>query len=264
MVVFTGKTVETAIELGLNQLQLERTEAQIRVLAREKKGFFGLGRKPAQVEIEPLANALATDQQADTITVEKTKSSTTPVAPTSAPATTSDTKTDKESFETFVAKEFKEEPQYNLEEAGQAVCDYVSKIIYDMDLEATISMSLNRRHINLQIDTPEPGRVIGYHGKVLKALQLLAQNFLHDRYSRHYSVSINVHDYLEHRTETLIEFSRKIATHVLESQREYLMDPMSNSERKIVHKTIAKIPGVDSYSEGNDPNRYVVVTLSKS
>ena len=35
---------------------------------------------------------------------------------------------------------------------------------------------------------------------------------------------------------------------------------MSNSERKIVHKTITSIDGVDSYSEGNDPNRYVVVT----
>ena len=72
---------------------------------------------------------------------------------------------------------------------------------------------------------------------------------------------MNVHDYVEHRTETLIDFTQKIAARVLESGQDYIMDPMSNSERKTVHKTIAAIAGVDSYSEGNDPNRYVVVTL---
>ena len=44
-----------------------------------------------------------------------------------------------------------------------------------MDVEGTISSTYNRRSINMQIDTNEPGRIIGYHGKVLKSLQLLAQ-----------------------------------------------------------------------------------------
>lgn len=44
-----------------------------------------------------------------------------------------------------------------------------------MDIDATVETSHNRRQINLQIETPEAGRVIGYHGKVLKSLQLLSQ-----------------------------------------------------------------------------------------
>lgn len=151
----------------------------------------------------------------------------------------------------------------DIEKAAQEVSDYVTKIIYEMDIEATVETSNNRRQINLQIETPEAGRVIGYHGKVLKSLQLLAQNFLHDRYSKNYSVSLNVHDYVEHRTETLIDFTQKIAKRVLESGQDYTMDPMSNSERKIVHKTVSTIEGVESYSEGNDPNRYVVVSLQR-
>lgn len=137
----------------------------------------------------------------------------------------------------------------------------MTKIIYEMDIEASIERTNNRRQINLQIETPEAGRVIGYHGKVLKSLQLLAQNFLHDRYSKNFSVSLNVHDYVEHRTETLIDFTKKVSKRVLESGQDYTMDPMSNSERKIVHKTVSAIDGVESYSEGNDPNRYVVVSL---
>ena len=42
--------------------------------------------------------------------------------------------------------------------------------------------------------------------------------------------------------------------------REYVMDPMTNSERKIIHKALSQIEGVESHSEGDDPNRYVVVT----
>lgn len=148
----------------------------------------------------------------------------------------------------------------DIEKAAEEVAAYVEKIIYEMDIEATLETSHNRRQINLQIETPEAGRVIGYHGKVLKSLQLLSQNFLHDRYSKNFSVILNVHDYMEHRTETLIEFTRKAANRVLETGKDYVMDPMSNSERKIVHKTITSIEGVDSYSEGNDPDRYVVVT----
>lgn len=167
-----------------------------------------------------------------------------------------------QSFEEFVASEFpaQRELSKDIEKATEEVADYVKKIIYEMDVEATVETSHNRRQINLQIETPEAGRVIGYHGKVLKSLQLLSQNFLHDRYSKNFSVILNVHDYVEHRTETLIEFTRKAASRVLETGKDYVMDPMSNSERKIVHKTITSIEGVDSYSEGNDPNRYVVVT----
>ncbi len=139
--------------------------------------------------------------------------------------------------------------------------DYVKKIIYEMDIEASLETSYNRRQINIQVETQEAGRVIGYHGKVLKSLQLLAQNFLHDHYSKNFAVNLNVHDYVEHRTETLIDFTQKVANRVLESEEDYTMDPMSNSERKIVHKTISTIEGVTSYSEGNDPNRYVVVSL---
>lgn len=177
---------------------------------------------------------------------------------------------DEETFDQFVVKEFSADENASspelvaeLEEAARQVTTYVQNVIDEMDVEASIDTQTSRRRIKLQIETTEPGRVIGYHGKVLKSLQLLAQNYLHDRYSRHYSVSINVHDYVEHRTETLIDFTHKIADRVLESGESFDMDPMSNSERKTVHKTISQIEGVSSYSEGDDPNRYVVVALSE-
>lgn len=329
MVIFTGRTVEDAIEKGLKELHLSRLKAHIKVVSREKKGFLGFGKKPAQVDIEGINEVTAhranqkvvkgvpeevnqknepvsskfedtmelrkvasiikkmeergeviDDSVKEDIVMHKKKTQTIleeaghtevlealekakePVEEDVQVDESPEVAKTEQSFEEFVASEFpaQRELSKDIEKATEEVAEYVKKIIYEMDIDATVETSHNRRQINLQIETPEAGRVIGYHGKVLKSLQLLSQNFLHDRYSKNFSVILNVHDYVEHRTETLIEFTRKAASRVLETGKDYVMDPMSNSERKIVHKTITSIDGVDSYSEGNDPNRYVVVT----
>lgn len=329
MVIFTGRTVEDAIEKGLKELHLSRLKAHIKVVSREKKGFLGFGKKTAQVDIEGINEVTAhranqkvvkgvpeevnqknepvsskfedamrlrkvasvikkmeergeviDDSVKEDIVMHKKKTQTIleeaghtevlealekaeePVEEDVQVDESPDVTKTEQSFEEFVASEFsaQRELSKDIEKATEEVAEYVKKIIYEMDIDATVETSYNRRQINLQIETPEAGRVIGYHGKVLKSLQLLSQNFLHDRYSKNFSVILNVHDYVEHRTETLIEFTRKAANRVLETGKDYVMDPMSNSERKIVHKTITSIDGVDSYSEGNDPNRYVVVT----
>ena len=329
MVIFTGRTVEDAIEKGLKELHLSRLKAHIKVVSREKKGFLGFGKKPAQVDIEGINEVTAhranqkvvkgvpeevnqknepvsskfedtmelrkvasiikkmeergeviDDSVKEDIVMHKKKTQTIleeaghtevlealekakePVEEDVQVDESPEVAKTEQSFEEFVASEFpaQRELSKDIEKATEEVAEYVKKIIYEMDIDATVETSHNRRQINLQIETPEAGRVIGCHGKVLKCLQLLSQNFLHDRYSKNFSVILNVHDYVEHRTETLIEFTRKAANRVLETGKDYVMDPMSNSERKIVHKTITSIDGVDSYSEGNDPNRYVVVT----
>ncbi|MGT2934125.1 RNA-binding cell elongation regulator Jag/EloR [Streptococcus catagoni] len=302
MVLFTGKTVEEAIEKGLEELQLPRLKAHIKVISKEKKGFLGFGKKLAQVDIEGIneKTVYKADKKATRGVPEEINKQNAPVrkpdtmkdnplnpSPSKVKEETEQREnitiseqsqplaesTEKESdkaemlkedaFEEFVAKEFSEDTySQDIKKATEEVSDYITKIIYEMDIEASIEATYNRRQINLQVETQEAGRVIGYHGKVLKSLQLLAQNFLHDRYSKNFAVSVNVHDYVEHRTEILIDFTQKIANRVLESKENYIMDPMSNSERKIVHQTVSTIEGVMSFSEGNDPNRYVVVSLA--
>lgn len=271
MVLFTGATVEEAIEKGLQELNISRLRAHIKVVSREKKGFLGFGKKPAKVEIEGITDEV-TDIN-ESVALKNIKN---------VPSSVDVVEEYIEEVDETLEKEDVSQPELpkiddknvvttseaiekidllpNIEVAAAQVTKYVENIIYEMDLDATIETTTSKRQINLQIETPEAGRIIGYHGKVLKSLQLLAQNYLHDRFSKSFSVSINVHDYVEHRTETLIDFSKKIARRVLETNEPYHTDPMSNSERKTVHKTIATIEGVESYSEGNDPNRFVVVT----
>ncbi|HET4022087.1 TPA: protein jag, partial [Streptococcus pneumoniae] len=172
-----------------------------------------------------------------------------------------DLETEQDQTENQDLKEMglKVEQSYDIAQVATDVTAYVQAIVDDMDVEATLSNDYNRRSINLQIDTNEPGRIIGYHGKVLKALQLLAQNYLYNRYSKTFYVTINVNDYVEHRAEVLQTYAQKLAIRVLEEGRSHQTDPMSNSERKIIHRIISRMDGVTSYSEGDEPNRYVVV-----
>ena len=318
MVVFTGASVEEAIQEGLRQLDIPRMKAHITVISREKKGFLGLfGKKPAQVDVEPIsettmvkanqkavkgvpdeinaknepvksvseetvdlgrvvaaikkiegegekvsdevkAEILKHDKQANTIleetgTIELIKDQVQngePEEPTNL------TKQDFADLGIEV-----EEESYNIDEVVAEVTDYVQEIVNEMDVEASLTSNYNRRTINMQIDTNEPGRVIGYHGKVLKALQLLAQNYLYVRYEKSFYISINVNDYVEHRAEVLQSYAQKLANRALEERCSQPTDPMSNNERKIIHRIISKMDGVTSYSEGDEPNRYVVVDI---
>ena len=315
MVLFTGSTVEEAIQNGLNELNIPRMKAHIKVVSREKKGFFGLfGKKPAQVDIEAIsettvvkanqqaikgvpkeindqndpvktvseatvdlghvvaaikkieeegqeiseevkAEILKNDKEASTILEETGHIE---VLKELQPEETQD-EVDAEKDSELENLGLKVEPTYDTEKVVEEVTNYVQAIIDDMDVEGTISSTSNRRSINMQIDTNEPGRIIGYHGKVLKSLQLLAQNYLYNRYSRTFYITINVNDYVEHRAEVLQSYAQKLATRVLEEGRSQMTDPMSSSERKIIHRIISRMEGVTSYSEGDEPNRYVVV-----
>jgi len=315
MVLFTGSTVEEAIQKGLNELNIPRMKAHIKVVSREKKGFFGLfGTKPAQVDIEAIsettvvkanqqaikgvpkeindqndpvktvseatvdlghvvaaikkieeegqeiseevkAEILKNDKEASTILEETGHIA---VLKELEPEATQEN-ADEEQSSDLENLGLKVEPTYDTEKVVEEVTNYVQAIIDDMDVEGTISSTSNRRSINMQIDTNEPGRIIGYHGKVLKSLQLLAQNYLYNRYSKTFYITINVNDYVEHRAEVLQSYAQKLATRVLEEGRSQMTDPMSSSERKIIHRIISRMEGVTSYSEGDEPNRYVVV-----
>ena len=321
MVLFTGSTVEEAIQNGLNELEIPRMKAHIKVISREKKGFLGLfGKKPAQVDIEPISETtvVKANQQAIKGVPKEINEQNEPVKTVSEATVdlghvveaikkieeegqgVSDEvkaeilKNDKEAStileetghieilkdlepeeveEQLEANQVTEadessnledlgiqvEATYDIDQVVEDVTGYVQGIIDDMDVEGTISSTSNRRSINMQIDTNEPGRIIGYHGKVLKSLQLLAQNYLYNRYSKTFYITINVNDYVEHRAEVLQSYAQKLATRVLEEGRSQMTDPMSSSERKIIHRIISRMEGLTSYSEGDEPNRYVVV-----
>lgn len=382
MALYTGATVEEAIKNGLEDLGLPRMKVRIKVLAREKSGFLGIGKKPAEVDMEALdfkedydledslplqsplvetveedieeesqsqedmAEAISKLEETGKLSIlfprdlpkenlveeeevifesseseleeieeipEEEEVTESAVLQASEPLLQVESVEEEDTVEEAEELESNPEPELEsevelepvsveaeesseeieeleVEEQAPVVAEqpelepvtfvrreresleeeqmdqaqtYLESVLREMDVEATVSASISRRTIYFQIDTNEPGRVIGYHGKVLKSLQLLAQNYLYNLYGRTLFISINVNDYVEHRAEVLQSYAQKLALRVLEEGRAMETDPMSNNERKIIHRIISKIDGVTSYSEGDEPNRYVVVDIEE-
>lgn len=305
--LFTGNSVEEAIQNGLQSLNIPRHKAHITVLSREKKGFLGFGKKPAQVEVEPIsevtvqkANQKAVrgvpaeineknepvksvsqetvdlskvvaavkeyEKQGETvgedIKAEILKNDKTATTILEETGKIDILQTVEEPAETsFDDLDIEVEKTHKVEDVAAEVGSYLQAVLDGMDVEADLDLSFTNRSINIQIETNEPGRVIGYHGKVLKSLQLLAQNYIYNNYSRNFYVSLNVNDYAEHRAEVLQGYAQKVIDRVLETGSAYHTDPMSNNERKMIHRIVSKVAGVTSYSEGNEPHRYVVIDL---
>ncbi|MGT2666323.1 RNA-binding cell elongation regulator Jag/EloR [Streptococcus rifensis] len=319
--LFTGSTVEEAIQAGLKELQIPRHKAHITVVAREKKGFLGIGKKPAQVKVEAIKETTVqkADQQAVRGVPDEVNQKNAPVKSVSEetrdlsrvvaavkkaeqegelvdedvkvqilkndkPATTileesgqtailqevdkqatSDSTiqeaSDSEQDSSELVEQISTEPSYKVETVASEVASYLQTIIDGMDVEAELEVTHSHRSISVQVETNEPGRVIGYHGKVLKSLQLLAQNYIYNNYARNFYITVNVNDYAEHRAEVLQGYAQKVIDKVLETGSAYHTDPMSNNERKMIHRIVSKINGVTSYSEGNEPHRYVVIDI---
>lgn len=305
--LFTGNSVEEAIQNGLQSLNIPRHKAHITVLAREKKGFLGFGKKPAQVEVEAInevtvqkANQKAVrgvpteineknepvksmsqetvdlskvvaavkeyekqgESVGEEIKAEILKNDKTAATILEETGKIEILQTIEEPAETsFDDLDIEVEKTYKVEDVASEVGSYLQTVLDGMDVEAELDFSYSNRSINIQIETNEPGRVIGYHGKVLKSLQLLAQNYIYNNYSRNFYVSLNVNDYAEHRAEVLQGYAQKVIDRVLETGSAYHTDPMSNNERKMIHRIVSKVAGVTSYSEGNEPHRYVVIDL---
>lgn len=103
------------------------------------------------------------------------------------------------------------------------------------------------------------GLLIGRHGQTLDALQELMRSAVQRQTESRCRVMVDIEDYRKRRRSQLADRARAAAAKVRRSGRPERMEPMSSYERKIVHDTANEAGGVETLSEGEDPERYVVI-----
>ena len=103
----------------------------------------------------------------------------------------------------------------------------------------------------------ELGLLIGKHGQTIDALQAIANAAVY-RSGTHKSVTVDAAGYRDRRRQTLEGIADRSAERAARGER-VLLEPMSPVERKVVHERLKEFPGVQTASEGTEPNRYVVV-----
>lgn len=150
----------------------------------------------------------------------------------------------------------------DLEEQADAIADFIEELLDRMGIDAIAEPSAHAGHVYVDIvDGPEEDMalLIGRHGQTLEAIQELARMAVGRRLDERIRVLVDVQDYRKRHDDQVTERARETAERVAASGSEERLDPMNAYERKLVHDAVAEVDGVESVSEGVDPDRYVVV-----
>jgi spoIIIJ-associated protein len=148
----------------------------------------------------------------------------------------------------------------SVEEQVAAVTAFVSGVVERFGDDAETTARVEDEHIFVDVTGNELGLLIGPRGATLDALQELTRTVIQRRTEEHAArVIVDVAGFRAKRAEALSTFARGVAADVLASGVAEALEPMSSSDRKIVHDTVNSIDGVVTTSEGADPRRYVVV-----
>ena len=150
----------------------------------------------------------------------------------------------------------------DVEEQADAVADFIEELLDRMGIDAIAEPTSHAGHVYVDIvEGPEDDMalLIGRDGQTLDAIQELARTAVGRRLDQRIRVLIDVEDYRKRQDDRLTERARTVAERVAESGREEQLDPMNAYERKLVHDAVAEVDGVESISEGTDPDRFVVV-----
>lgn len=254
MTIFTGKTEESAVAIGLKTLATTRDQVTVRVVTAARKGWLGIGRKAAQVDVQLKATAT---QPAPTDAPKR------PAKPATAPKVAHHAPVKVQPTPAQAAQPApgpQAQTQANRQAAITAVADYVMTIIQHLGIQAQVEVQQPaRRQVKLSLSTDKEGLLIGKHGRTINALQSLAQLFLNHHGAAHVMVELDVADYRERRTATLARLAENTAREVVASGKPIYLDPMPSFERKQIHATLAKNQYVTTYSAGKEPHRAVVI-----
>lgn len=294
MAIFTGNTVDEAIERGLKKLGAKRENVHIQIEQKDKKGFLGIGKKRARVNIEPIheetvrqADRLVTrgldaDFVAESPKVQSAMEATLEMSQVvkavraAEKASVGDlSQEDKDAIIEEAKNELAEKRLVAQETTADVisavasdsnqhlvikeVSKYLTLITQDMGVPASVSVKKEGNLIVFNLESSQDGLLIGKHGKILQALQVLAKAYANSLTEERVTLAINVGDYHEKRKVYITSLAHHAANRARNGETVYVNDLQSN-ERKIVHAIIARENGVQSHSVGRDSGRYIVVT----
>ena len=234
-------SVEKAIQKGLRQLQLTQDDVEIEVIDEGKKGLFGFGQKDDVVSITVKEKI---DQEE--VVVEEVE-------------------------EFFEDEEFDIEDNYeavevldnHIEEAAHVTKAYLEQIAEIYGAPSVVHVEVQKEKMNFVFETDKPGLLIGKYGKILNAIQVLAQVSVHRFVKGRMSVQVDVGDYRLRRTEALQQIAEKTARRVLKTKQPVYLEPLPAYERKQIHAYLSKNKRISTHSEGKEPHRYLVVEIAE-
>lgn len=221
-IISEGKTTNEAIENGLKKLNVSKNDVEIKVLENtEKRSFFSI-LTPRVVKVELKIK----EKKENNNTVKKEERIITDIE---------DRKIILEDF----LKQF-------IEKLPNSLIGYNINIV--------------NNEIIIELNGEYAGKLIGYRGENLNALQIILSSIANKNFEDRVRVLLDIEGYREKREKTLEELAIKISKTVMKTGKSITLEPMSSYERKIIHSKLQENNNIDTHSIGEEPNRRIVIS----
>jgi spoIIIJ-associated protein len=146
------------------------------------------------------------------------------------------------------------------EEPSERVAELLERVLDELDLDGDVELDETEERIEATVVGDEDyGLLIGRRGQTIDALQLLCYQAAFRGIRERKRVVVDVAGYRERRRETLQARADRAAEQAVSGDRSVELDPMSAQERRVVHEHLKERAGIETYSEGDEPNRCVIV-----
>ena len=149
------------------------------------------------------------------------------------------------------------------EEAKRRAVDFLKEMFRVMEMNVEIRAEFAEDTLSVEIEGEDMGLLIGKRGQTLDSLQYLTSLVVNKGKASYVRVKLDTEDYRSRRKATLENLAKNIAMKVKKTRRPVFLEPMNPYERRIIHSALQNDPYVTTHSEGDEPNRRVVVTPKK-
>ena len=254
--IFKGKTVEEATEEALKTLETDLENLEIKIIDTGRAGILGLGGHPAEIEVYEVGSLPITETTTKRATTKKptTKRATTKKPTTKKPTTKKPT-TKKE---VEIIDDSDQEKDVEVETlVGEVLNNFIQST--DTSIDAYVRDELEEGSIVFELEGDDAGLVIGRRGETLASIEYLVRLIASKSLGRRANVIIDVEDYKFRRRSKLKSIAEKSASKVEKTGKRISLEPMSPSDRRIVHMALVDYKNVKTQSRGEGVNRKVVI-----
>ena len=141
--------------------------------------------------------------------------------------------------------------------------NFLNDIFKTLDIIPKIDIKTQNENIKVDITGEDTAILIGRRGESLDSLQMLINIVVNKELEDHQRIILDIENYREKREQSLIQYAKKMAKKAVYQRRNIKLEPMNPYERRIIHYALQDDSKINTFSEGEEPNRRIVLSIKK-
>lgn len=269
-ITLRAKTVDLAVEAAMIELGIDDPEQlAVEILTEPQKGFLGIGGQDAVVRVTRQKSRRRRGDRRRGGKNRKQSGSRQQRQPKPAKNDRDREKGRSKDKDRKVSRQGNSQatknddrPVVSHEEQAQIAADFLEGLVDAYGLEGTVETAVEDDVIIANVNGEQTEALVGVRGSVRAAIHELTRTVL-QRYSQDTArLRLDIAGYAERRRQALTIYADQLIDQLIAEGGEIMLEPMSSADRKVIHDAASARDGVESYSEGESPRRYVVLAAT--